>query len=54
MVKERPHAVRLDESTMGEHYQTPDSILLKKTMDKMGEKFEIIGLNIITLNKHRY
>ena len=34
-------------------YQTEESITLKKSADKMVEKFEIIGLNLLGLQKHK-
>lgn len=51
---ERSHAFRLDESNfLEENYQTDDSLILKKHAEKMIEKFEIIGLNLITLTKNK-
>jgi hypothetical protein len=45
---ERPHAFRLDDSNfLEQNYLTEDSMVLKKHAEKMIEKFEIIGLNII-------
>lgn len=38
---------------MTELFQTDDSAKLKKGAEKVGEKFEIIGLNIMALQKFK-
>lgn len=52
---ERPHAFRLDNEPnyLQENFQTDDSTLLKRQAEKMLEKMEIIGLNIINFQKFR-
>jgi hypothetical protein len=46
---ERPHSFRLDNENnfLSEHFQTEDSTLLKRQAEKMVEKIEVIGMNII-------
>lgn len=51
---ERPHAFRLEDSSfLQENYLTEDSLQLKKNAEKMIEKFEIIGLNLINQQKFK-
>lgn len=52
---ERPHAVRLETESafLQENYQTDDSTQLKRQAEKLMEKMEIIGLNIINFHKFR-
>jgi hypothetical protein len=50
-VGERPHAFRLDRdhsNILQEFYQTDESVNLKKNAEKVAEKMEIIGLNLIS------
>lgn len=47
---ERPHAFRLLENEsnyLQENFQTEDSTQLKRMAERLMEKFEVIGLNII-------
>jgi hypothetical protein len=45
---EKPFQNKLDQPNMlQEFYQTEDSLLLMNAMQKMSDKFEIIGLNLI-------
>ncbi len=52
---ERPHALRLETESnfLQENFQTEDSTLLKKQAERMMEKIEIIGLNIINYQKFK-
>lgn len=51
---EKPHSIRIDDSSaLAETYLTEDSIQFKRASDKIVDKFEIIGLNIINLTKHK-
>ena len=52
---ERPHSMRLDNESnfLSENYQSEDSTILKRQADKMMEKFEVIGLNILNFHKFR-
>lgn len=53
---ERPHAFRLDNEQsnfLSENFQTEDSVTLKKQAEKLQDKLEVIGLNIINFNKFR-
>lgn len=53
-IGERPFQIRLDDAReYQDHYISDDSTLLKKSQEKMSEKFEIIGLNIINLQKFK-
>ena len=40
-----------DQNEVTEHFLTDDSAKMKKGIDKISEKFEIIGINLINLNK---
>lgn len=52
---ERPHLIKINEqSALADNYQTEDSLVLKKTADKLTEKIEIIGHNILNQNKFKY
>jgi len=45
---EKPFQNKLDQPNMlQEFYQTEDSLLLMNSMQKMSDKFEVIGLNLI-------
>lgn len=49
---EKPHSIKIDDSSsLADNYLTEDSVTLKKASDKIVDKFEIIGLNIINLTK---
>ena len=52
---ERPHSFRLDneQNFLAEHFQTEESTNLKRQADRMTEKFEVIGLNIINYLKFK-
>ena len=51
---EKPHSIKIDDSSsLSENYLTEDSVALKRASDKIIDKFEIIGLNIITLTKSK-
>ena len=53
---ERPHSIRLDndqQNFLSENYQTDDSVQLKRNADKLQEKLEVIGLNLINMTKFR-
>jgi hypothetical protein len=53
---ERPHALRLDNEQsnfLADHYQSEDSVVLKRNAERLQEKLEVIGLNLINLQKFR-
>lgn len=53
---EKPHSIRIDNETsnfLQENFQTDDSTLLKRQAEKMLDKIEIIGQNIINFHKFR-
>lgn len=51
---EKTHSVRIDDSSsLAENYLTEDSIAFKRATDKVIDKFEIIGLNILKLTKNK-
>jgi hypothetical protein len=52
---ERPHAIRLDNESnfLQENFQTEESTQLKRQAEKMMEKMEVIGLNILNFHKFR-
>jgi len=52
---ERPHAFRLDNESnfLQENFQTEDSTLLKRQAERLMEKVEIIGLNILNFHKFK-
>jgi len=51
---ERPHNLRIkDENFLQKHYQTENSVLLKNATEKMLEKFEVIGSNIVNLQRNK-
>ena len=53
---ERPHSFRLGDNEsnfLQENFQTDDSTLLKRCAEKMQEKMEVIGLNILNYMKFK-
>lgn len=52
---ERPHSFRLDNESnfLQDNFQTEDSTLLKRQAEKLMEKMEVIGLNILNFHKFK-
>jgi hypothetical protein len=51
---EKPYKNTLGEKSMlDEHYLSDDSLLLKASVEKMVDKFQIIGMNLITQKKFK-
>jgi hypothetical protein len=47
---EKPHSMKVeDKNSLAENYLSEDSISLKKASDRVSDKIEIIGLNLIGL-----
>ena len=52
---ERPHSFRLDNESnfLQDNVQPEDSTLLKRQAEKLMEKMEVIGLNILNFHKFK-